>query len=83
MVRDTSLKVTANEISPYAVHQHPQPEQPFVPNPAQPGHVPNGYPGPTEAIPLQRLNELDLGQRQATLDRLEASSRGHESVFSP
>ena len=39
-------------------------------------------PGPTEAMSVNRINELYMQQRQGVNDRLEADGRGFDSVFS-
>lgn len=47
-----------------------------------PGALPPDMPGPTESLPVSRLNEMYLARNQAVSDRLEADSRGYHSVFS-
>jgi hypothetical protein len=47
-----------------------------------PGTLPADYPGAFEGMPVERMNELDMAQKQSLKDRLEAESRGHESIFS-
>lgn len=74
--------------SPYAAHLHP-PSKPT----GQPGHLVHqqqgppgarspGAPGPIDAIPVPRMNDLYMHQTQAISDRLEADSRGYDAVFS-
>ncbi|KAL6713939.1 hypothetical protein ACLMJK_008433 [Lecanora helva] len=47
-----------------------------------PGAIPPGAPGPAEPIPVNQLNEMYLQQQQSVSDRLEADSRGHDTIFS-
>ena len=39
-------------------------------------------PGPTETLPVNILNEMYMQKNQGVSDRLEADSRGFDSVFS-
>lgn len=68
--------------SPYAAHVHP----PLMPGQGLPHGPPGarspGAPGPIEALPVSRMNEMYMHQNQAVSDRLEADSRGYDSVFS-
>ena len=66
--------------SPYAVHTHP----PQDGNPPQgaPGALPPDAPGNMDAVPVSQLNEDYMQKRQGYHDRLEADSRGYDSVFS-
>jgi len=67
--------------SPHAAHMHPPPM------PAQglphgpPGALSSDMPGPTEPIPVNRMNEMYMQQKQSVNDRLEADGRGYDSVF--
>jgi hypothetical protein len=54
---------------------------PIVPT-GPPGAMPPDAGGPTEGMLVSRMNELSMAQKQARHDRLEAESRGHDSVFS-
>lgn len=47
-----------------------------------PGALGPHTPGPTDAVPVNRMNEMYLQQKQSVDDRLEADSRGYDSVFS-
>jgi RNA recognition motif-containing protein len=68
-------------MNPHAVHMHPP--QMHGPGPLQglPGARSPGAPGPIDAIPVQRMNEMYMQQNQAVSDRLEADARGYDSVF--
>ncbi len=59
------------------------PPQMHGPGPLQglPGARSPGAPGPIDAIPVQRMNEMYMQQNQAVSDRLEADARGYDSVF--
>jgi hypothetical protein len=46
-----------------------------------PGAFGVDHPGPTEAMPVNRMNEMYMQQQQAQHDRLEADGRGYDSVF--
>ena len=50
--------------------------------PGPPGALSPDQPGPTEALPVDRMNEMYLQQRQDVNNRLEADGRGFDSVFS-
>ncbi|MCJ1374045.1 hypothetical protein MMC20_005275 [Loxospora ochrophaea] len=39
-------------------------------------------PGPADALPVSRMNELYMQQKQGMNDRLEADSRGHFVLYS-
>lgn len=54
----------------------PQPTGPL------PGMLPSDMPGPLATLSVDQINERDAAMRQAAFDRLEAESRGYESVFS-
>lgn len=47
-----------------------------------PGAMSPSAPGPTEAMSVNRINEVYIQQRQGVTDRLEADGRGFDSVFS-
>ncbi|KAI9798622.1 MAG: hypothetical protein M1825_005046 [Sarcosagium campestre] len=47
-----------------------------------PGAMPLDAPGPTDAVPVKRLNEMYTSHKQGVSDRLEADGRGYTSVFS-
>lgn len=66
--------------SPYAVHTHP-PQNASPPQGAPGALLPN-TPGPTEALSVSQINEEYIRKEQNVRDRLEAESRGYESVFS-
>lgn len=68
--------------SPHAAHLHPPPMPGQGPPQGLPGATPQGVAGPLEAVPVNRMNELYLQQVQSVNDRLEADSRGYDSVFS-
>ena len=68
--------------SPYAAHQHPPQSPGQAPPQGPPGALPPGAPGPAEAIPVNQLNEMYMQQQQSVNDRLEADSRGYDTVFS-
>lgn len=67
--------------SPYAVHQHPPAAAPAAAPQGMPGAIPADVPGPTEGMSTERMNEMYLAQNQARSDRLEADSRGYDTVF--
>lgn len=46
-----------------------------------PGARSPGVPGPLDAVPIGRMNELYMQQNQGVSDRLEADARGYDSVF--
>ncbi|MCJ1464572.1 hypothetical protein MMC07_003185 [Pseudocyphellaria aurata] len=47
-----------------------------------PGARSPGAPGPIDALSVNRMNEMYMHQNQGVSDRLEADSRGYDSVFS-
>ena len=47
-----------------------------------PGVLSPGAPGPTDPMAISQMNEIYMQQRQGVSDRLEADSRGYDSVFS-
>lgn len=49
---------------------------------APPGALPTDLPGPLDPLSVERMNMVSLATRQGLKDRLEAESRGHDSVFS-
>lgn len=61
---------------------HPPPMPGHGPHPGPPGARSPGAPGPIDALPVNRMNELYMQQNQGISDRLEADSRGYDSVFS-
>jgi hypothetical protein len=67
--------------SPYAAHLHPPLDMRVGPN-APPGALPADLPGAFEGMSVEQMNELGIAKRQIVRDRLEAESRGHESIFS-
>ena len=60
---------------------HPPPMHGPGPLQGLPGARSPGAAGPLEAVPVNRINEMYLQQTQAISDRLEAHSRGYDSVF--
>ena len=68
--------------SPNAAHTHPPPNPEQGPPPGPPGARSPGEPGPIEPMSVNRMNEMYMQQNQAMEDRLEADSRGYDSVFS-
>jgi hypothetical protein len=46
-----------------------------------PGALPEGTPGPADAVSVQRMNEIYLDGRQSVANRLEADGRGFAGVF--
>lgn len=58
---------------------HP-PQSPIPQGP--PGALPLGSAGPIDSVPVDRMNEMYMQERQGTISRLEADSRGYDSVFS-
>lgn len=68
--------------SPHAAHLHPPPMPGQGPPQGLPGANPPNVAGPLEAVPVNRMNEMYLQQVQSVNDRLEAESRGYDSVFS-
>ncbi len=61
------------------MHPPPMPGQ-GLPHGA-PGAFSPDMPGPTEPIPVSRMNEMYMQQKQSVNDRLEADGRGYDSVF--
>lgn len=47
-----------------------------------PGAISPEAPGPSDALPVSQINEDFMNRRQRMHDRLEAQSRGYESIFS-
>ena len=47
-----------------------------------PGALSHDTPGPTDPVTVSRLNEMYMQQKQSVDNRLEAESRGYDSVFS-
>lgn len=68
--------------SPHASHMHPPPMPGQGLHQGPPGGRSPGAPGPIEALPVHRMNEIYMHQNQKVSDRLEADSRGYDSVFS-
>lgn len=68
--------------SPHAVHMHPPAMPGQGPPLGPPGALGPDHPGPTDAVPVNRMNELYMQQKQNVDDRLEADGRGYDSVFS-
>ena len=46
-----------------------------------PGALDPEAPGSTDVVPVDRLNEMYMNQKQSISDRLEANGRGYDSVF--
>jgi hypothetical protein len=46
-----------------------------------PGTLPSDYPGPLDPLAVDRMNAFDEARKQAMRDRLEAESKGFDSVF--
>lgn len=68
--------------SPHAAHMHPPPMPGQGLPHGGPGARSPGAPGPIDALSVGRMNEMYMQQNQAVGDRLEADSRGYDSVFS-
>jgi hypothetical protein len=71
--------------SPYHSHLHPPAltRNIDVESAAtQPGALPADLPGPLEPMSVEMINQVGASDRQARKDRLEAESRGWDSVFS-
>ena len=47
-----------------------------------PGALSPGVPGPTDPMAMNQINDMYMQQRQGVNDRLEADSRGYDTVFS-
>jgi hypothetical protein len=60
---------------------HPPPMPGAMPPQGAPGALQPGTPGPTDPIPVNRMNEMYMAQNQGVSDRLEADGRGYNSVF--
>lgn len=67
--------------SPYAAHSHPPPTYDSSTAQGPPGALSPDAPTPTQALSTEKVNELYMNHKQALADRLEADSRGHDSVF--
>ncbi|KAL2042153.1 hypothetical protein N7G274_005341 [Stereocaulon virgatum] len=65
-----------------AAHMHPPLSPGQVPPQGPPGALPPGAPGPTDPMAINHMNEMYMQQRQDVNNRLEADSRGYETVFS-
>lgn len=61
---------------------HPPPMPGQGPPQGPPGAMSPDTPGPTESMPIHRMNEMYIQQKQGVNDRLEADGRGYDSVFS-
>lgn len=61
---------------------HPPPMPGQGPPQGPPGAIAPGAPGPIDALPVNRMNEMYMQQHQNVSDRLEADARGYDSVFS-
>ena len=46
-----------------------------------PGALNPDTPGPTDALPVSRINEIYMQQKQGVDSRLEVDARGFDSVF--
>ena len=68
--------------STYAAHQHPPQTPGQAPPQGPPGAIPPGAPGPTDPMSVGQMNDAFHAQQQGINDRLEADSRGHDTVFS-
>ncbi|KAI9871568.1 MAG: hypothetical protein M1830_002736 [Pleopsidium flavum] len=66
---------------PHAAHMHPPPMPGQGPPQGPPGALSPDTPGPTESIPVHRMNDMYMQQKQGVNDRLEADGRGYDSVF--
>lgn len=66
--------------SPYAAHMHPPPQagSALV---GPPGALQGPGQDPNDAIPVDRLNQMYMAAKDGRLDRLEADSRGYNSVY--
>ncbi len=60
---------------------HPPPMPGQGPPHGPPGALSTDTPGPIEAIPVRRMNDMYMHQKQGVNDRLEADGRGYDSVF--
>ena len=68
--------------SPNAAHMHPPLSPGQGPPQGPPGALSPGAPGPTDPMAINQMNEMYMQQRQGVNDRLEADSRGYDTVFS-
>ena len=76
------MLISGPDSSPHAVHMHPPAMPGQGPPPGPPGALNPDAPGQTDAIPIHQMNEMYMLQQQSISDRLEAESRGYDSVFS-
>ena len=71
--------------SPYAAHVHNISDSLFrldLANPqGLPGALSSATPGPTQGLDPDQMNKAFVSQKQAISDRLEAESKGYDSVF--
>lgn len=79
-IQGKTLLITFVWNSPYAAHTHPPQTETILHG--NPGALSPNAPGPADALPISQLNEHYMQQRQGVHDRLEAESRGYDSVFS-
>ena len=61
---------------------HPPQALGQAPPQGPPGALSADTPGPTETLPVSILNEMFMQNNQGVSDRLEADSRGYDTVFS-
>ena len=66
--------------SPYATHSHPPNLTNHDPQ-GPPGAIPPEDAGAAKAAPVSQLNEDYQRHEQNVHDRLEAESRGYDSIF--
>ncbi|KAI9835466.1 MAG: hypothetical protein M1819_002384 [Sarea resinae] len=59
---------------------HPPPMPGSMPQ-GPPGSYPPDAPGPADPMAVQNINEMYMAQNQGVNDRLEADSKGYDSVF--
>lgn len=71
-----------SQFSQYAAHQHPPPSPSQAQPQGPPGALAPGAPGPTDALQVHQLNDMYMQQQQGVSNRLEADSRGYDTVFS-
>lgn len=76
-----SLIGTANSShSAYAAHDHsPTYERPL--EDLAPGALSGNFPGPLDALPVDKQNDFFHTEKQARFNRLEAESKGFDSIF--
>lgn len=74
------LPLTSPSPSPYAAHTHTAQSNSNPQGP--PGAIAPEAPGPSDALPVSQINEDFMNRHQGMHDRLEAESRGYESIFS-